>query len=471
MGFVTRSSSRRGSVDGSRARFAPMPWPSRWVASARARSTSSTCSRRRGAPCGPRLRGSTSRRASSWSTGTSAFLAWPAPSGPSSRATADPPPSRRPRSSPKLPGMHSCSAPTASIPNTASGNTRATRPPRISTCSRASGPARSTGARSMALAGSPRSPGTRRSSSRSEMNQVVLERPLVPRFLLAGFADGAGQLMAERRDRTRRRLVAVDAAVAELGGYALSPTRPAAAPLARLLAEVDAQAAEAILQITTGAFPPTERDRASLALVLATQLLLGRYHRAEAGRAASLVGQLIVSTIEAASDDESEKGEPEGSERPGRRAAGSSAAGRSEGTTDALVADVMLPGSPPVGRSLASLPALARQLAGRTWQVVRFPAPVLLTSDTPVVLWAPSAAAKLYQVGLGSAHEVRVPLDSRHALIVARRAPAGEIVRDLGERHARALNRTIAEGAVEWMYYHPASDPLEGVELPPQESD
>ena len=127
--------------------------------------------------------------------------------------------------------------------------------------------------------------------------------------------------------------------------------------------------------------------------------------------------------------------------------------------------DVLLPGQPPVGRSLASLPALARQLAARTWQMVRFPTPVLLTSDTPVVLWAPSAATKLYQVGLGSAHEVRVPLDARHALIVARHAPAGEIVRDLGERHARALNRTVAEAAAEWMYYHPESDPLERVEL------
>jgi Protein of unknown function (DUF4238) len=133
-------------------------------------------------------------------------------------------------------------------------------------------------------------------------------------------------------------------------------------------------------------------------------------------------------------------------------------------------ADVMLPGSPPVGRSLASVPALARRLAVRTWQLVRFASPVLLASDTPVVLWAPSAAAKLYPVGLGSAHEVRVPLDARHALIVARRAPAGEIMRDLGERHARPLNRTVAEGAAEWTYYHPASDPLDGVELPSPES-
>ena len=304
------------------------------------------------------------------------------------------------------------------------------------------------------------------------MSPLPLERPLVPRFLLAGFADATGQLMAERRDRTRRRVVSVDAAVAELGRYALPAHRADAPELARLLAEVEARATEAVQRITAGAFPPREPDRASLALVLAGQLLLGRYHRAEAGRAATLVGQLIVSTIEEAeaAAEESEDAEAQDPESQGAPLVEVPDAGRSEAARHVGAPDVMLPGRPPVGRSLASMPALARQLAARTWQVVRFPSPVLLTSDTPVVLWAPSNAAKLYQVGLGSAHEVRVPLDARHALIVARQAPAGEIVRDLGERQARALNRTVAEGAAEWMYYHPESDPLEGVELPSPES-
>ena len=302
------------------------------------------------------------------------------------------------------------------------------------------------------------------------MSPLALERPLVPRFLLAGFADPAGQLMAERRDRTRRQLVLVDAAVAELGRYTLASARADAPALARLLAESEALAAEAVQRITAGTFPPREPDRAALALVLAVQLLLGRYHRAEAGRVAALVGQLIVSTIEDAetTDEESEEAESEEAETEGSDDAVSEAP---QAAPDTGAPDVMLPGRPAVGRSLASLPALARQVAARTWQVVRFESPVLLTSDTPVVLWAPSAAAKVYQVGLGASHEVRVPLDARHALIVARHAPAGEIMRDLGERQARALNRTVAEGAVEWMYYHPGSDPLEGVELPSLESD
>ncbi len=302
------------------------------------------------------------------------------------------------------------------------------------------------------------------------MSQPALERPLVPRFLLAGFADRAGQLMAERRDRTRRQLVSVDAAVTALGGYALAARRADAPALARLLAESETLAAEAVQRITAGAFPPRDPDRAALALVLAVQLLLGRYHRAEAGRAAALVGQLIVSTIEEAqaTEEESEEAESEDAESEDAEDATPQAPAAAP---DEDAPDVMLPGRPAVGRSLASLPALARQLAARTWQVVRFPSPALLTSDTPVVLWAPSAAVKLYQVGLGSSHEVRVPLDARHALIVARHAPAGEIMRDLGERQARALNRTVAEGAVEWMYYHPESDPLEGVELPSPDSE
>ena len=294
-----------------------------------------------------------------------------------------------------------------------------------------------------------------------------LARPLVPRFLLASFADTTGQLMAERRDRTRRRLLSADAAVEELGDYTLPADHAAAPALARLLAEAEERAAHAILQVTAGVFPPREADRASLALVLAVQLLLGRFHRAAAARTAALVGQLIVSTIEETeaareeageestddSTDDSDEVETPEAERPED--------GPATGAPEA-----MLLGASPAPHSLAMVPLLARQLAARTWQLVRFPSRTLLTTDTPAVLWAPSEAAKAYQVGLGAAHEVRVPLDPRHALIVARHAQAGEIVRDLSERHARALNRTVAEAAVEWMYYHPESDPLEGVELP-----
>jgi hypothetical protein len=291
-----------------------------------------------------------------------------------------------------------------------------------------------------------------------------LERPLVPRFLLASFCDAAGQLMAERRDRTRRRLLTADVAVSELGGYALPVERDDAPALARLLAEAEARAEDAVARVTGGDFPPREGARASLALVLAVQLILGPFHRAAAKRAAALAGQLIVSTIEEAEAAREEAGDAEDDERPATERPATDPPARGD-------SDVVLVGSSPAAHSLTTVPVLARQLAARTWQLVRFPSRVLLTSDTPAVLWTPSATAKPFQAGLGAAHEVRVPLDPRHALIVARHAQAGEIVRDLSDRHARALNRTVAEAAAEWMYYHPESDPLEGVELPSPQSD
>jgi hypothetical protein len=269
-------------------------------------------------------------------------------------------------------------------------------------------------------------------------------------------------------------LVSVDDAVTELGSYPLPAEQPEAPVLASLFAEAEAQAADAVRRITGGSFPPRAADRASLALVLAVQLRLGRYHRAAAARTAALVGQLIVSILEERAAEQEEAGEasedadPEDAADEGEAVEIPEDTAEAEPPVEARAADPRdaLSGGSSTLRSLATVPLLARQLAARTWQLVRFPSPVLLTSDTPAVLWAPSAAAKPYQVGLGSAHEVRVPLDPRHALIVARRAQAGEIVRDLSERHARALNRTVAEAAAEWMYYHPESDPLEGVELP-----
>jgi len=285
-------------------------------------------------------------------------------------------------------------------------------------------------------------------------------RPLVPTFFLAGFADGQGRLMAERRDRTRRQLSSPAAAAAELGTYHVPEGMPGAAALGRLLDAAEAGAALAVDRMVAGAFPPAPEDRRCLALVLAVQVLLGRAHRAEAARVAALLGQMIVSSVEAdaAEDDDEARsgGPPETAPSPGAAPAG---------------LEVIVAGARPQRRSLGAALDVARQLAVRTWQLVRFPAPILLTSDTPAVLWSPSATATPHRRGLGGADEVRVPLDSRHALIVARRARAGEIVRDLDERHARALNRTVAEAATEWLFYDPASDPLEGVALRSVESD
>lgn len=268
--------------------------------------------------------------------------------------------------------------------------------------------------------------------------------PLVPERLLARFADEGGQVLMERRDRSRRHVAPVAQAAAEAGVYGPAPGERAVR-LAALLDAVEAEAGPLLDALVEGPFPPRGAARARLALWAAVHLLLGRGWRA----------QLVQRAAELASVVEPHVPEDEAETSPAAPA----------GEPAHVV--VRAPGEDPARVRLDGLPAVARLLAARTWQLVRFPRPLLLTGDTPVVPWAPSAAPWARLGGLAAAEEVRIPLDPCHALILARRATAGEVTRELGERHAAALNRTVAEAARVWMYYHPASDPLFGIELAP----
>ena len=304
------------------------------------------------------------------------------------------------------------------------------------------------------------------------MDERALRRSVLPAELLARFADASGQVMAERRDRGRRLLVPVAQAAVDAGAFAVSPGRASGFGLDRLLVEVDARAGRAIEAVLAGAFPPSPRDRAALALLLALQLLLGRGHRERAVRAAALLGQVIAGNLPDGEDvEETEEAPGEGSadepdESTEEEAAEESPESAEEEEEDDDDDEVEI-GVADTPLDLTPVPELARLLAARTWQLVRFPGPILLTGDTPAVLWTRPGAPTAQRWGLGGADEVRVPLDPRHALIVARHAPAGEVVRELDERHARALNRSVAEATHLWMYYHPGSDPLERVELAP----
>jgi hypothetical protein len=280
-------------------------------------------------------------------------------------------------------------------------------------------------------------------------------RPRVPVALLGRFADATGRLMAERRDRSRRATLTPAEAAARTGTWRPGPS-PAAAALAEALERVDAGADDAIGRLLAGRFPPAGPDRARLAMFVALRLVLGRGYRAELARTAEALGEAITGGL-------GELLEALGEETPEAR--------ETPGPLPDRPADVILEeGGRSVPLALDALPQLARLLAGRTWQLVRFTAPLVLTGDTPAVSWSRPDAGRPHPfsstVSLArAADEVRVPLDPRHALILARRAPAGEVVRDLEERHARALNRTVAEATRTWMFYHPGGDPLEAVEL------
>jgi hypothetical protein len=287
---------------------------------------------------------------------------------------------------------------------------------------------------------------------------------LVPEFLLRRFADEAGRILVERRDRSRRLVLSPGQAAADSGGYTVGPGAGAPEGLEPLLSRIEAGAPAAIERMVGGPFPPAEAARACLSVFFGLRLLLAPGPRAAAAQAVGVLGEIVGAGVEQLAEAAAEAEESEAPDPPDTPEASEAP----DAPPAPETAHVLLHDGEPTPRSLARLPRVARLLAARTWQLLRFPGRVLLTGDAPVVLWSRPGGAKLYQVGLATADEVRVPLDPRHALILARHGPAGEVVRDLGDRHARALNRTVAEAALAWMYYHPESDPMEGVELPTQ---
>jgi hypothetical protein len=241
--------------------------------------------------------------------------------------------------------------------------------------------------------------------------------------------------MVEARDRSRRLLASPEAAAERAGTFVVAD--PAAGRIESLLLHVEARALAAADRLGDDAFPPTGEDRAHLALFVALLLLRGRAHRAGVE---ALAGHLVQAVAERS--------------------------GEADEAGPSLVVEAVPGPDEPSRLVLSAVPELARLLAARTWQLVAFARPIVLTGDTPAVLWTRSRTPMPFGIRLGLADEVRVPIGSRHALILARHAPAGEVVRELGDRHAAALNRTVAEAAQAWMYYHPGADPMEAVELP-----
>jgi hypothetical protein len=306
-------------------------------------------------------------------------------------------------------------------------------------------------------------------------------RPIVPLGLLARFGASeatavaaSGQLIMERRDRTRRVLASVEEAGRVAGAFRLErpsgdePGTGADAPtrLTRLLADVDAAAEAALEGVVAGRFPPTPAERPRIALFVALRLLLGRGARVGQQAASSALAEVVENAVGLALARSEEGEDDEDEEAPDEGEAGASDPVGPERTSPEPVVAVCSNDPPRV--DLSPLMPLARLLAGRTWQLARFQEPVLLTGDTPAVAWRKAGAGDAPPTRrLADVDEVRVPLGPRHALVMARVARLGEVIRDLEPRHAAALNRTVAEAAREWVFYHPEADPLREVALAP----
>jgi hypothetical protein len=103
----------------------------------------------------------------------------------------------------------------------------------------------------------------------------------------------------------------------------------------------------------------------------------------------------------------------------------------------------------------------------RTWLLMRFSDPVLITSDEPVALVGRNPHAPGDAPGLMRAAQIVFPMDPRHALIMLR-PDIAELESRVqgGPDQARIINSHVAFSAHRFLVRLPGTNPLDGMTFP-----
>lgn len=291
---------------------------------------------------------------------------------------------------------------------------------------------------------------------------------LVPQFVLRNFADDRHNLRAHSRDDLHKsHLSSVTNACNEVGFYRIETDHlePGARKghdpehVEKLLAELEADAARIVAGLLQGRLPTAEEDVFHLALFVAAQSTRGWQFRRDINQAMTLRMRAEMrydpKVFRSARARLRDLGEPYGErdvERFLDEVYGDS--GPKLRATEPVLVQASLQ---------HALEELTPLLLERAPGLYVFDEPALLTSDAPVVSWAPGNGRA---VGMGNAKLIFMPLSRTVALVYGpkgtSRVRAGTIIR------AKQINHRVADGAVRWVYQHPDDDVVATIQLPPE---
>jgi uncharacterized protein DUF4238 len=284
----------------------------------------------------------------------------------------------------------------------------------------------------------------------------------VPKFYLRRFANDREQLRVVNREPPHRAYPSsVKDAAAERDFYQVATKDGPSLAVEAALSELESEAKYPLERLTTGTFPPSNEDRAIVSLFLALQWLRGRNQRDMVNReyerftkffAKSIPTSQLRRTLQLVLGREPSDAEVE--------------------RLKTLFADeqgytVTPHQNESIGLMLRMAEGLGRVASSFTWQLLRFEEPCLLTSDAPVTMWTrPENRGGMVPIAGWLSDEVRFPLDVRHALILSRDAPSGEVARSGTPEQAKALNYSVASHGYSRIFHHPDMNPLAGLSLP-----
>jgi hypothetical protein len=274
----------------------------------------------------------------------------------------------------------------------------------------------------------------------------------VPKFYLEGFADGKMLHAVNIRDGSEYNTNVVNA-TAESHFYTVQdhPTDPGAFEAA--LSEAEGVAAVILRSISEGAWPLSVNDRFAFAQFMTLQFLRVQSHRQQMHHA------IAANLRELETDDPVEfervlslPGAPEGVDF-------------ANGEVPALVSSAVH-----IQQISTLIPKLAVHLLGRTWVLVRFDQPALITSDDPLTPIPDPGQGQNVGLGLENSWALLFPLTRELALVMFRTLiplPLSSVGQEIVEGHfdfsrkgdpgsLQIFNANTVMHAFRFVFHHPA---------------
>lgn len=285
---------------------------------------------------------------------------------------------------------------------------------------------------------------------------------LVPKFYLEGFARDDGRIRVIRLGETTSRFVTsvINAAV-EVNFYVVETEDGPSADVEEMLSGIEGRANNAIQALLADGLPLDEELRADLAIFLGFQALRDRRARDAQNQITDFLAKAHLVALG-----------PNQIRKAIEEIEGLTPSEEEIQQQLAFFADherykVLQHTNELVRTMLETAEGAAAMIAARTWQLLTFDEPSLVTTDSPVVQWQhPDKCGGFYGVGIGTADELRFPVDRHHGLVIAWEAPAGEVTRVGTPGMAAAFNRSVLAGAYQTVFHHPEGPEIDDTLLP-----
>jgi hypothetical protein len=288
----------------------------------------------------------------------------------------------------------------------------------------------------------------------------------VPRFYLERFSvDGQVELV-DRSDFGKSFLIHIERALAENRFYSIETDEGGWDPEAEkfLATYVDAPASSAIRRMFDEGRPlNAPGPREIISMFLAFQSVRGARERHALVEHAKAVQRKMASmaTPELVLRYARERGDEEMTEEEAADTAEFARAGE-------YTIKINREASLHLGAALPIIQHLAPMFFARSWQVLEFPEPWLVTSDEPVALVGADPDAPGSAGGFPLAREIVFPIDPQRALIMVRPDLADQQTRaiNMGARQAQVINQHVAFNAHRFIVRKPGTNPLAGLTIP-----